>query len=321
MTTLPLRPRNRTTASTRSAGRSKRVNWAVVGLMAPWALGFTVFFAYPLLANVYLSLTRYDLISPATYIGLDNWAFLLHDEALLTGVRNSAWILLIGVPVKLVFAFFVALLISRARRGAGLLRTVFYLPHLMPLVAAALAFVVLLNPSSGPVNTLLSSVGIDGPLWFDDPRWAKPSLLMLDSWMVGNLMVIFLAAVLDVPQQLYEAADLDGAGKLRKLWHVTLPAVRPVLVFAAVTAAIDALQYFTQAYVVATSLSGGATTGAESLGYPNDSTLFFPVLLYKQGFRYFNMGYASVLALLLFAVSFCVAFVMLRRASRWASDM
>lgn len=301
--------------------RFARVNWAAVAFMTPWAIGFCVFFVYPLLANVYLSLTHYDLISSAKFIGLDNWAFLLHDKALLTGLRNSAWILLIGVPVKLVFAFFLALLVSRARRGAGLLRTVFYLPHLMPLVAAALAFVVLLNPSSGPVNTVLAHLGIDGPLWFNDPGWAKPSLLMLDTWMIGNLLVIFLAAVLDVPQQLYEAADLDGAGRMRKLWHVTLPAVRPVLTFAAVTAMIDALQYFTQAYVVATSLSGGATTGAESLGYPNDSTLFFPVLLYKQGFRYFNMGYASVLALLLFAVSFGVAFVMLRRANRWTSDL
>lgn len=299
----------------------RRVNWAAVAFMTPWAIGFSVFFVYPLLANVYLSLTRYDLISPARFVGLDNWAFLLQDDALFTGLRNSAWILFIGVPVKLLFAFAIAMLVSRVRRGAGILRTVFYLPHLMPLVAAALAFVVLLNPAAGPVNTVLGLLGMDGPLWFNDPNWAKPSLLMLDTWMVGNLMVIFLAAVLDVPQQLYEAAELDGAGRLRKLWHVTLPSIRPVLAFAAVTAVIDALQYFTQAYVVATSLSGGATTGAESLGYPNDSTLFFPVLLYKQGFRYFNMGYASALALLLFVVSFTVAFVILRRANRWSSDL
>lgn len=303
------------------SGAFRRVNWAAVAFMTPWAIGFSVFFVYPLLANVYLSLTRYDLISPARFVGLDNWAFLLQDDALLTGLRNSAWILFIGVPVKLLFAFAIAMLVSRVRRGAGILRTVFYLPHLMPLVAAALAFVVLLNPAAGPVNTVLGLLGMDGPLWFNDPNWAKPSLLMLDTWMVGNLMVIFLAAVLDVPQQLYEAAELDGAGRLRKLWHVTLPSIRPVLAFAAVTAVIDALQYFTQAYVVATSLSGGATTGAESLGYPNDSTLFFPVLLYKQGFRYFNMGYASALALLLFVVSFTVAFVILRRANRWSSDL
>ncbi|MBA0052513.1 sugar ABC transporter permease [Streptomyces sp. AJS327] len=289
--------------------------------MAPWAIGFTVFFGYPLLANVYLSLTRYDLLSSATFVGLDNWAFLLRDSALLTGVQNSAWMLLIGVPIKLAFAFSVAVLVSRAKRAGGLFRTVFYLPHLMPLVAAALGFVVLLNPAAGPVNTLLGHVGVDGPLWFNDPAWAKPSLLLLDTWMVGNLMVIFLAAVLDVPQQLYEAAELDGAGRLRKLWHVTLPSVRPVLVFAAVTSAIDALQYFTQAYVVATSLAGGATSGAESLGYPDDSTMFFPVLLYKQGFRYFNMGYASALALLLFVVSFAIAFLMLRRSARWMSDL
>lgn len=312
------------TTSTAPATRTRprrRVNWAAVAFMTPWAIGFTVFFVYPLLANVYLSFTRYDLISSARFVGLDNWLFLFRDDALLTGLRNSAWMLLIGVPVKLLLAFGIAMLVSRVRRGAGIVRTVFYLPHLMPLVAAALAFVVLLNPASGPVNTLLDMIGLDGPLWFNDPDWAKPSLLMLDSWMVGNLMVIFLAAVLDVPQQLYEAAELDGAGRLGKLWHVTLPSIRPVLAFAAVTAAIDALQYFTQAYVVATSLSGGATTGAESLGYPNDSTLFFPVLLYKQGFRYFNMGYASALALLLFAVSFVVAFVILRRANRWSSDL
>jgi multiple sugar transport system permease protein len=212
-------------------------------------------------------------------------------------------------------------MVTRARAGAGFFRTVFYLPALIPPVAATLGFVYILNPATGPVNTLLGHLGIQGPLWFNDPGWAKPSLVLLGMWAIGNIMIIFLAAILEVPRHLYESADLDGAGPFQKLRYVTLPTISPVILFAVVLGVIYGLQYFTQAWVAA-SIAGGNASQAGSvssleLGYPEGSTLFYPILLYYHGFKYFNMGYASALAVLLLAVSFSVTLLIVRNSRRW----
>jgi multiple sugar transport system permease protein len=208
----------------------------------------------------------------------------------------------------------------RAKAGAGFFRTVFYLPTLAPPVAATLCFTYLLNPATGPVNTILGKVGITGPLWFESPAWSKPSLTLLALWGIGNTMIIFLAALLDVPRHLYESAELDGAGAWRQLRWVTLPTISPVLLFAVVIGVIDALQYFTQAYVAAGIVGGGAGNAADPanrLGYPEGSTMFYPLLLYQQGFRFFNMGYASAMAILLLIVAFAVTAVIIRNSRRW----
>jgi multiple sugar transport system permease protein len=170
------------------------------------------------------------------------------------------------------------------------------------------------------VNTILEKVGIQGPLWFDSPQWSKPSLTALALWGVGNTMIIFLAAVLDVPQHLYESAQLDGAGFVARMRFVMLPTISPVILFAVVVGVIEGMQYFTQAYVAANVAGGSASYSAETasaLGYPEDSTLFYPVLLYQQGFRYFNMGYASAMAMLLLAVAFAVTFVIVQNSRRF----
>ncbi len=164
-------------------------------------------------------------------------------------MSNTLWFLAIAVPLQVLFAFGIAVMVTRAKAGVGIFRTIFYLPTLAPSVAATLGFVFLFNPGTGPVNTLLAKIGITGPLWFQSPQWAKPSLTLLSLWGVGNAMVIFLAAILDVPQHLHEAAQLDGAGALRRLWYVTLPSISPVLLFSIVIAVIAGLQYFDQAYV------------------------------------------------------------------------
>jgi multiple sugar transport system permease protein len=171
------------------------------------------------------------------------------------------------------------------------------------------------------VNTILKHVGIDGPLWFNDPSWSKPSLVLLSLWGVGTTMIIFLAAVLDVPKHLYESAELDGAGPLRRLRWVTLPSISPVLLFAVVLGVIQGLQYFTQAYVAATVAAGQASqaggTSTLELGYPQGSTLFYPILLYYHGFKYFDMGYAAAMAIVLLGVSFAVTLVILLNSRRW----
>ena len=170
------------------------------------------------------------------------------------------------------------------------------------------------------MNSLLGALGIQGPLWFDSPQWSKPSLVLLGMWGVGNLMIIFLASLVDVPKHLYESASLDGAGSFQQLRYVTLPTISPVILFAVVIGVIEALQYFTQAYVASTIAAGSAaaaTEGANSLGYPLESTLFYPILLYQQGFRYFNMGYASAMAMLLLVVALGVTVLIIRNSRRW----
>ena len=311
-------PVDRSRAKRRAAWRRRGI---VLAFMSPWLVGFTVFFGYPLVMSAYLSFTHYDLLSPPRWVGLDNYRFMFEtDQQVWPAVKNTLWFIAIAVPLQVLFALGIAVMLSRARRGIGVFRTVFYLPALAPPVAATLGFVYLLNPATGPVNTILGKFGIQGPLWFDSPQWSKPSLTLLAIWGVGNTMIIFLAAVIDVPKHLYESAELDGAGPFSRLRFVTLPTISPVILFAVVIGVIEGLQYFTQAYVAASVAGGSATYSAEqanSLGYPEDSTLFYPVLLYQQGFRYFNMGYASAMAMLLLAVSFAVTFLILRNSRRF----
>jgi len=306
-------------ARRRGAWRRRRL---VLLLMSPWLVGFSVFFGYPLVMSAYLSFNHYDLLSPPRWVGLANYRYLFEvDPQIWTAVKNTLWLIAVLVPLQVLFAFGIALMLARARAGVGVFRTIFYLPALAPPVAATLGFVYILNPATGPINTILAHLGIQGPLWFQDPAWAKPSLVALGLWGIGNTMIIFLAAVLDVPRQLYESAEIDGAGPLQRLRWVTLPTISPVILFAVILGVIQGLQYFTQAYVAAGVAAGQASQAADvtsvSLGYPQDSTLFYPVLLYQHGFVDFQMGYASAMAMLLLAVSFAVTLVIVVNSRRW----
>jgi multiple sugar transport system permease protein len=305
--------------------RSRRAQWrrrrTVLAFMSPWIVGFSVFIAYPLIATVYLSFTHYDLLQPSRWIGIANYKYMFtQDKQIWPAISNTLWLVAIMVPLKVMFAFGVAVMLTRARQGIGIFRTVFYLPALVPPVAATLGFVYLLNPATGPVNAALGAVGIEGPLWFSSPSWSKPALTLLLLWGVGNTMIIFLAALVDVPRALYESARLDGASGWQRMRWVTLPSISPVLLFAAIIGTIEALQLFDQAYVGATIAAGSASSAGDpsnDLGFPENSTLFYPVLLYQQGFRFFNMGYAAAMAVLLLVVTFAITMLIVRNSRRW----
>jgi multiple sugar transport system permease protein len=193
---------------------------------------------------------------------------------------------------------------------------VFYLPSLVPPVASVVAFVFLFNPGSGTVNQILKLFGVSGPLWFNDPAWAKPSLVVLGVWVMGDIMIIFLASLLDVPTEQYEAASLDGANGMQKVRYVTLPALSPVLLFAAITGVIAALQYFTEAAVASTVASGKATVGAgtgSAMGYPDNSLLTYTLWLYVRGFSDYQLGYAAALAVVLFVAAGLMLALLMRR--------
>jgi multiple sugar transport system permease protein len=304
----------------------RRATWRRRGIvllfLSPWIVGFSVFFGYPLAMSAYLSFTTYDLLGSPQWVGLGNYRYLFRDDPeIWTAVKNTLWLVAVLVPLQVLFAFGVATMLARAKTGVGLFRTVFYLPALVPPVAATLGFVYILNPATGPVNTILDKLGIEGPLWFNDPAWSKPSLTLLGIWGIGNTMVIFLAAILDVPRHLAESAELDGAGPFRRMRWVTLPTISPVILFSVVIGVIAAMQYFTQAYVAAAVAAGQASQAGSvstlELGYPEGSTMFYPILLYYNGFRFFQMGYASAMAMLMLGVAFLLTLLILGQSRRW----
>ncbi|MFG2769211.1 carbohydrate ABC transporter permease [Streptomyces sp. NPDC048350] len=301
-----------------AALRSKRVRGALrtAAFMSPWLIGFGVFFAYPLVSTVYFSLMKYDGLNPPTWRGLDNWAYVFSDlPKFWPAMQNTLWLAVVMVACRVVFGLGIGMLVTRIKTGAGVFRTLFYLPYLAPPVAATLAFVFLLNPGTGPVNSLLEAVGIPAPSWFNDTAWAKPALTVLAVWGVGDLMVIFMAALLDVPKEQYEAAELDGASAWQRFRYVTLPNISPIVLFAVVTGIIGAMQYYTQPIVAAKVASGvmGGSGQTFEPGYPDDSTLTLPQLVYNLGFGRFDYGAASVVALVLFALSMAFTALLMRR--------
>ena len=300
------------------ASKRRRSALRTAAFMSPWLIGFTVFFAYPLLSTVYFSFMHYDGFKPPTWSGTKNWTYVFeHYPFFWPALRNTLWLVVVMVSLRVVFGLGVGLLITKIKTGTGVFRTLFYLPYLAPPVAATMAFAFLLNPGTGPVNTILSRLGLPQPGWFNDPTWSKPALTLLALWGIGDLMVIFMAALLDVPKEQYEAAELDGAGPWGKFRYVTWPSITPIVMFAVVTGVVQTMQYYTQA-LVAGKIASGVSIGPGSViqpGYPDHSTLTVPQLVYSMGFQNFNTGAACVLSLVLFVIAMAVTMLLMRKRS------
>jgi len=285
----------------------------VLLFLSPWIVGFLAFYLYPMLASLYFSFTHYDILSAPKWVGLSNYKFMFtNDPNFWIAVRNTVWMILVSIPIQVAFAIGTAWVLTRPKRGVGVYRTIFFLPTMVPVVAATLGFAFMLNPA-GPINQVLKFLHIPQPLWFQDPAWSKPGLVLLGLWGIGNTMIVFLAALLDVPRQLYEAADIEGAGGWQRFRHITLPMISPVIFFAVVTGVIYGFQYFTKAYIA----SGIAAGGGESLGSPQQSLLFYPTWLYQQAFQSFHMGYASAMAWVLFLVVMLCVLLLIKTSKRW----
>ncbi|MCB0062120.1 MAG: sugar ABC transporter permease [Caldilineaceae bacterium] len=298
------RPQQRSWRLTRAVRRDLRNGLLFV---SPWLVGLCVFTLYPILASFYYSFTVYDIVSAPQFAGLANYQDLLTNDPLFwKAVRNTLYYVLIAVPLYLCTALAVALLLNMKLRGMAVYRTLFFLPSIVPDVASAMLWAWILNPQFGLLNALLRLLGIPTVGWLSDPAWSKPALILIGLWAFGSSMVIFLAALQDVPQALYEAAELDGAGVVRKTWSVTLPMITPTIFFNLVLGMIGAFQYFTTAFV----LSQGS-------GGPASSTLFYSLLLYNNAFSYFKMGYSSAMAWLLFAFVFLLTWLIFKSANRW----
>ncbi|MEV4557454.1 sugar ABC transporter permease [Kitasatospora sp. NPDC049285] len=305
----------------RSKRRRERAR--TLAFLSPWLIGFCVFFLYPLVSTVYFSFMKYDGFAPPTFTGLKNWDYVFTKYPFFwKGLGNTLWLVVVMVTLRVVFGLGIGLLITKVKSGAGFFRTAFYLPYLAPPVAATMAFAFLLNPGTGPVNHLLGEFGLPQPGWFTDPSWSKPALTLLAMWGIGDLMVIFMAALLDVPTEQYEAAELDGAGPFQRFRYVTLPSISPIVMFAVVTGVIQTMQYYTQAIVagkVASGVIGGSGQQFEP-GYPHGSTWTLPQMVYNLGFQRFDTGSACVVAVILFAISMAFTSILLRRKSGFMTE-
>ncbi len=273
---------------------------------SPWIVGLLVFYAYPILASLYYSLCSYDGIRAPHWVGIQNYRrMLFEDDLFFKTLYNTLYMVVVGVPLSLCCGLGVALLLNQKVKGMSLYRTIYYLPSITPVVANSILWLWLLNPDIGLVNVVLQHLGISKPpAWLADPMWAKPALLLMGLWGVGGGMVIYLAALQNVPAALYEAAAIDGAGVLHRFRNVTLPMITPVILFNMITGLIGSFQYFTEAYVMT---NGG----------PEDSTTFYALHLFNSAFQDFHLGYASAMAWVLFLIILACTVVVFKSSLKW----
>ncbi|MCX6080388.1 MAG: sugar ABC transporter permease [Chloroflexi bacterium] len=293
----------------RKWGFRERTNFKIGMLfLLPWTIGFLAFTLYPMLASLVYSFSIYHPRQPLEFIGLQNYANLLHDDLFWKSLQNTLYMVAIGVPLTLLASFVCAVLLNLKVRGQSIYRVIFFLPSIVPTVASTILWLWILNPQTGILNSLLGSVGIAGPNWMSNPDWSKPGLIMLGMWGMGGTIIIYLSGLQDVPVSLLEAAELDGANWWQRLWHVTIPMVSPITLFNLITGIIGTFQYFAQAYIF---------RGQQALGFPLNSTLFYSVYLYQNGFLWLKMGYASAMAWVLFIIILICTLLLLKVSERF----
>ena len=304
-----LSPRKRGEGALAPARKKLKVPYIFIFLcMSPWIFGIIIFTAYPMIASFYQAFTKFNLIDKPEWVGLENFhRMFFEDSDFWLALKNTVWISAISIPLRIVFAMFTAWVLTKPSRGSSIYRTIFFLPSMVPTVAASMVFTYIFNPAYGPINRGLEAIGIDEPpFWFMDPKWSKWGLILLGLWGIGDTMIIYLAGLLDVPKSLYEAASLEGATQWQSFRYITLPMMTPVIFFSFVTGVIGSFQYFTQAYVAA--------------GQVNDyshAMYFYATHIYFTAFRAYEMGYASALAWVLLVITLVCTLIILKTQKRW----
>ncbi len=287
------------------AGTSRRNTLYGILFALPWIIGFLAFTAYPIAASLYYSFTEYVGIGTPKWIGSGNYYNLFHDDLFWTSLYNTVYYVSLAVPVGFVIGLGLALLLNMDLKEIGIYRTLVYLPYVLPAVAVSFIWLWMLNPYFGLVNLFLNTVfHIQGPGWFSDPKWAKPAFVMLAQWGAGGSAVIFLSAIKDVPRELLESAEIDGAGWWTKFSKIIIPMISPVILYHLITALFGGFQIFTTAYI--------ATNGG-----PANSTLFYVLYLYRNAFQYSKMGYASAMAWILFVLVLIITLIIFKTSARW----
>jgi len=275
--------------------------------ITPWILGMIFFVGGPIIASFVLAFFDWDLISPAKFVGLKNFAFMFtRDPRFLKSLWNTIYFTIFSVPLGIVGSVIVALLMNQKWKTVRGLRTIYYLPSVTAGVASSIIWMMIFNPDFGLINSGLALLGIQGPKWLSSELWAKPAFIIMSLWGVGGNMIIYLAGLQGIPRQLYEAAEIDGAGMWDKFKFITIPMLTPIIFFNLILSIVGSFQVFTQAYVM---------TGGQ--GSPADSTLFYVLYLYQVAFKFHKMGYAAALALILFVIILVCTMLQFRFAGGW----
>ena len=283
-----------------------RRRWEGYLFASPWILGFLTFTAGAMVYSIWMSFQRWNLVTPARFVGMANYQkALFRDPLFWTCLKNTAYYSFVSVPLRITFALFLAILLNQPVRGMTIFRTVFYLPSIVTGVATAMLWMLLLNPDVGGINFVLRKMGVAHPPgWLTDQTWAMPALILMSLWSIGSMMLIFLAGLQNVPEELLDAAKIDGAGVAARFRHVTLPLLTPTILFNLVISIIGSFQVFTQTFI----MTGGG---------PADATLTYVLYLYRNAFEYFKMGYASALAWILFFLILAMTGLILRSSALW----
>lgn len=280
---------------------------AVTGYLffSPWLIGFLLFLGGPILYSFYLSFTSYNVLAPPTWTGLQNYKVLFTQDPLFwKSLYNTLFYVVISVPIATFLGVLLAVLMNQKVPGIRLFRTIYFLPSVVSGVAVALLWQWVLDPNFGLVNTMLAQIGIEGPAWLSDQQWSKPSLILMGLWSVGGGMIIYLAGLQGISRELYEAATVDGAGKMKQFWRITLPMLTPTIFFNLIMGVLGGFQVFLQAYI----MTGGG---------PNNSTMFYALYLYNKAFRDMQMGYASAMAWVLLVITLLFTLLILKTARSW----
>jgi len=272
---------------------------------SPWIIGFAAFMLLPIILSFYYSLCDYSGLQPPMFVGISNYRELMSDPIFLKSVENSIQYALLVIPSSLILSLGLAMLLNVKMPGQAVFRTIIFLPSLVPIVASAMVWMWLYNGKFGMINHLLSKIGITGPSWLENPTWTLPALAVMYLWGVGYTVVIYLAGLQDVPRELYEAAEIDGAGIWRRLWHVTIPMLSPVIFFNLIMSIIWVLQVFDLPYIMTPN------------GGPARSTELMAVYLYDNAFRYVRMGYASAIAWIMLMMILALTGIAFWTSKRW----
>jgi multiple sugar transport system permease protein len=304
------------TTRVRRRGRTRgkyqrRETLAAYAFLSPWIIGFLVLTAGPMIISLVLSFTDYDGLRETSAVGGRNYEQILSDPKIRTSLFNTIVYSAMAVPATMVVSLWLASMLSKVgRRSSGIFRTLYYLPEVTPKVAIGVLFLMLFNGQVGLVNAALGLVGIEGPQWSTDGAWVKPGLVLMHLWSIGGTVIIYLAALHNVPRELYESADLDGASPWQRFRHVTVPMISGALFFTLIVLTISALQTFDEAY---TAFYGDQ----QSASYSSDAALFYVVYLFQQAFQFLHMGYASAMAWLLFLVIMAITAIQVRISRRY----
>jgi len=297
-------------------GTTKAARWnaeARAGLLfvSPFLIGFVIFVAFPMIASLYFSFTSYDVINPPTWIGLANYQKMFNaDPRFGKTLINTLEFVVLYVPTAIPVALALAMMLNARVRGVSLWRTIFYLPQVTPAIAVGILWLRILSAQNGLLNQGLAVIGIQGPAWTIDAAWVKPALVIMKLWSVGWIVIVFLAALQQVPKELYEAAIVDGANPVQRFRFITLPMISGVMFFTLIILTIFALNIFTEPMVMFPPQVYGGQMG------PQDSALFYVLYLFDQAFSHFRMGYASALAWVLFLITIVIVFIQVRISKR-----